>query len=121
MLAKSSTATATSLGSSLVSQSTSFPYVPISFFWKKYKDVNMKWVLQIRPFIHVFQPSLASYTTEECFKSLLEFLCHLHLFGRGESKSRYDQTVVMFAQKHGIYIACVHTARSGKTLTKMMK
>ena len=70
----------------------------------------MKWALQMRPFIHVFQPSLASYMTEECFKPWLKFLHHMHLFIRGESKPRYDQRVLMIAEKHGIDTAFVHTA-----------
>ena len=66
----------------------------------------------MRPFIHVFQPSLASYTTDEYFKPWLEVLCHIHLFIRAESNPKYDQTVITITQKHGIGTACVHTAKN---------
>ena len=36
----------------------------------------------------------------------------MHLFLMGESNSRYDQTVMMITQKHGIDTACVHTAEN---------
>ena len=63
----------------------------------------------MRPFIHVFQPSLASYTAKECFKPYLEFLGHMHLFIRKESNPKYDQTVIIITQLHGIDTACVLT------------
>ena len=34
----------------------------------------------------------------------------MHLFIRGESNPRYDQTVLIIAEKHDIDTACVHTA-----------
>ena len=92
---------------------TFFPQVPFSFYQrstKKYKEVNMEWALEMRPFIHVFQPSLASYATDECFKTWLEFLCHIHLFIRAESNPKYDQIVITIAQKHVIDMAWLHTA-----------
>ena len=72
----------------------------------------------MRPFIHVFRPSLASYTIEEYFKPWSEFLCHMHLIFRGEVNPRYDQTVLTIAEKHGIDIACLHAA---KDLFKKMR
>ena len=98
--------------------STSFLQIQFSFLQKKYKEVIMKWALQMRPFIHVFQPSLASYTTEKCFKPWLEFLHHMHLIIRRDSNPIYDQTVIMITQKHGIDTACVHIA---KDLFKKMR
>ena len=71
----------------------------------------MKWALQMSSFVHVFQPSLASYTTDECFKLWLEFLRHIYLLIRAESIPRYNQSMIAIAQKHGIDTACVHTAK----------
>ena len=65
----------------------------------------------MRPFIHVFQPSLASYATDECFKPRLDFFRHIHLFIRAESNPKYNQTVITITQKCGINVACVHTAK----------
>ena len=79
----------------------------------------MKWALQMRLFIHVFEPSLVSYTTEESFKQWLEFLCHMHLFIREESNPSYYQTVLMIAQKNGINTTCIHTAKD--SFKKMKK
>ena len=71
----------------------------------------MERALQVILFIHVFQPSLSLYTTDECFKPWLELLCHICLFIRAESNPKYDQTVITIAQKRGINIAYVHTAK----------
>ena len=103
-------AATTSVGSSMVSTSTSFPQVPFSFLPKSYKEVNIKWTLQMRPFVHVLWPIFASYTTEESCKPWLEFLHHMHLFIREESNLRYDETVITIAQTYDIDTACVHTA-----------
>ena len=40
----------------------------------------------------------------------MEFLCHKHLFIRGESNARYNQTVLTISEKHGIDTACVYTS-----------
>ena len=88
MLANSSMTTTTSVESSMESNNTSFPQVPFSFLPKEYREVNMEWALQMRPFIHIFQPHLASYTTDECFKPWLEFLRHIHLFISAESNPK---------------------------------
>ena len=72
-----------SVRSLLMLDSTSFPQAPFSFFPKKYKEVNMKWALQMRPFIHDFQLSSTFYMTEYCFKPWLDVLHHMHLFNFG--------------------------------------
>ena len=43
----------------------------------------------------------------------------MHLFIRGESNPRYDQTVLTIAEKHGIDTACVHNVED--VLKKMRK
>ena len=99
-----------SVGSSLMLDSTSFPQVQFSFLPKRYKEVNMKWALQMRQLIDIFQQSLTSYMTEDCLKPWLEFLHHMHLFIREESIPQYDQTVLTLAEKQGINTTCVCTA-----------
>ena len=45
--------------------------------------------------------------------------CHIHLFIRGEWNPKYDQTVLMIVQKHGIDTVCLHIAKDlFKNMTK---
>ena len=90
--------------------SASFLQVPFSFLPKIYKEVNMKWALWMKLFVHVFQSSLTSYTTEDCFKSWLKFLHDMHPLIRAESNPRYDLIVLTIAEKYGTGATCVHTA-----------
>ena len=89
----------------------SFPQFPVFFFTKEVQRYQHEMGATNETIHSCLSAMLAYYTTEKRFKPWLHCLSHIHLFIRGESNPKYQQTVIMIAQKHGINTACVHSSK----------
>ena len=99
------------------SNSISFPQVLLSLLPKKDKDVNMVWVLLPRPFIYAVQPSLASYTTDECFNYDQRFYA-IFIYSSGQNQTQNTKKQSSQSLKN-MDTGCVHTVED--LFTKMRK